>query len=362
MTVMIDGEMVLYGFVGESFWDDGFTAREVVDALAEHGRTKDLTVRINSGGGYVDAGIAIFNALSAHKGKVTVVVDAIAASSASIIFMAGADRIMRKGSMVMIHDPATVVWGTAEDMNKAVQMLEKHAENLAEIYADVTGEDVDDVRADMKAETWLTAEEAVERGFATAANDSKAKAAAAYDYSVYAHAPERLVALTSKKNWSHSEARPRALASATQPQPSKGVSRMTDKIEADETAAKIENATKSAAAQATADTKARIKAITTADAAKGREALATHFAYETDMTPEAAIAALSVAPTGQAPDPVNVVVDPGKVTADAYEANRLKATGLVQPAGGSQADRSVSAKSLNPASIYSKRRETQKGA
>ena len=140
MAILVDGEMILYGFVGESFWGDGFTSRDVLDALAEHGRDNPITVRINSGGGYVDDGVAIYNALSAHKGKVTVIVDALAASSASVIAMAGEERIMRKGAMLMIHDPSGVVWGTAEDMAKAVRMLEKHAENLAGIYADVTGE------------------------------------------------------------------------------------------------------------------------------------------------------------------------------------------------------------------------------
>ena len=135
MPVMVNGELVLYGFVGDNFWDMGFTAKEVLDALAEHGRTEDITVRINSGGGYVDDGIAIFNALKAHAGKVTVVVDSLAASSASIIAMAGDERIMRTGALMMIHDPQGGVWGTAADMEKFAKVVEKQAESLASIYA-----------------------------------------------------------------------------------------------------------------------------------------------------------------------------------------------------------------------------------
>jgi hypothetical protein len=76
MTILVDGELVLYGFVGEDFWDEGFTATQVIDALAMLGRDADITVRINSGGGYTDDGIAIYNALQAHRGEVAVVVEA----------------------------------------------------------------------------------------------------------------------------------------------------------------------------------------------------------------------------------------------------------------------------------------------
>lgn len=352
MAIMVDGEMILYGFVGENYWGDGFTSRDVIDALAEHGRDNDITVRINSGGGYVDDGVAIFNALSAHKGKVTVVVDALAASSASVIAMAGDERIMRKGSMLMIHDPSTVIWGTAEDMEKAVRMLEKHADNLAGIYADVTGEDVDDIRADMKAETWLSADDAVERGFATAANDKKAKAAAAHDYSVYAHAPERLVALSRSKDWSRE--RPAAKASAS----AKALNRqkelpMTDKTAADTNAAETDKAIAAAADKARADAKERIKAIMTAEDAKGRESLAEHFAYNTDMSAADAVAALKAAPKAEAnaqePDPA------------AYEQQRLAAAGLTQPGGGGTTA-AAPKKALNAATIYSDRRNALKGA
>lgn len=324
MSILVNGELVLYGFVGDNYWGEGFTGREVVDALAEIGRDTDVTVRINSGGGYVDDGVAIYNALAQHKGKVTVVVDALAASSASIIAMAGSERIMRKGSMLMIHDPSSVVWGTAEDMAKAIKMLEKHASNLAGIYAEVTGEDVEDIRADMKDELWLTADEAVERGFATASNDNKAKAAAAHDYRIYARAPDRLVALAGKKGWSHEQAKSRAMASATaEPRRQKETS-MTEKTTADDQSAASADA--ATAAKAVSDARERIKAILDSEEAKGREALARHLAFETDMTPEAATAVLKVSPKASAQEQV----DP----AAAYEQRRLAAAGLAAPGQG----------------------------
>lgn len=346
MNLLVNGELVLYGFVGDSFWDVGFTSRDVIDALAEVGRDTDITVRINSGGGYIDDGIAIFNALSAHKGKVTVIVDALAASSASIIAMAGEDRIMRKGAMLMIHDPANVVWGTASDMEKMAATLEKYAVNMVGIYADVSGEDPDDIRADMKEELWLGADEAVERGYATAVNDNKSKAAAAHDYRVYAHAPDRLVALSTKKNWSHTETRPKALASATaEPRPTKEKSMTTATTAADITAAETAKALASATDQAKADAKARIKAITGSEEAKGREALAHHFAFDTDLTPEACIAALAVAPKADAK---------ADDQSQSYEEQRIAAASLASPGAAKKAAKAT----IDYSAIYAARRKS----
>lgn len=347
MAVLVNGELVLYGFVGDNYWDQGFTSREVIDALAELGRDADINVRINSGGGYVDDGVAIFNALSQHKGKVTVIVDAMAASSASVIAMAGDERIMRKGAMMMIHDPASVVWGTADDMAKAITMLEKHAANLAGIYADVTGEDVEDIRADMKEELWLNADEAVERGFATSANDNKAKTAAAHDYSVYAKAPQRLVALSGKKNWSHDGASNRALASSTAPHPPTQENRSMPNANA-----AVAPDADAANAVATA-TKDRIKAIVNSEDAKGREALAQHFAFETDMTPEAAIAALKLAAPTMAS--TTAATQPEQT----YEQRRLGAAALAQldAAGGSMPGKPAA--NINASAIYASRRQQQ---
>lgn len=331
MSVLINGEIVLYGFVGETYWDSGFTSREVVDALAELGRDTDVTVRINSGGGYLDDGIAIYNALSVHKGKVTVIVDAMAASSASIIVMAGEDRIMRKGAMLMIHEPSSSIWGTADDMERFAKVVDKQAENMVGIYADVTGEDADVIRADMKAELWMTADEAVERGFATAVNSEKSKVTAAHDYRIYAHAPERLVALSSTKNWLHSEARPKALASATAAtrQREKEDRMGTEPTAAEKAAAEHATAIAEAGKAAVTAYQNRRKAVLAMDEAKGREALAEHL-VDSDMSEDAIKAALTLAPKAEA--------TPTPTTASVYEQRRLSAAALAAPstAGANQ--------------------------
>jgi ATP-dependent Clp protease, protease subunit len=349
MTVMSNGEMILYGMVGDSYWGEGFTAGEVVQALAEHGRDQDITVRINSGGGYVDDGVAIYNALAAHKGEVTVVVDAMAASSASLIAMAGDKRVMRKGAMLMIHDPSTAMWGTAEDMERARNYLEKQAESFASIYADASGDDVADVRAEMKAELWMTADEAVERGFATSVAETKSRAVAAFDYRAYAHAPEKLAVMSAKKGWGRDRNSP-AAASATASTRHPKETAMTDKTEADKTTANLDDAVKTAKAEATN----RIKAIMTCDEAKGREKLAEHFAYSTEMSADDAIAALKVASAATAEN------DNGG-GAEAYATARLAAAALA--GGGGKPAATASVVSIPKASaVFDMRRNALKGA
>ncbi|MBU2533320.1 MAG: Clp protease ClpP [Alphaproteobacteria bacterium] len=202
MPVLRDGELYLYGFVGDSFWDEGFTASEVQDALIMLGRDAHAVVHLNSGGGYVDQGVAIYNAFIAHRGKVTIKVEGLAASAASVIFMAGEERLMNTGAMLMIHDPSSIVFGTAADMAKKRDMLDKIANELASIYADRTGDNVEAIRDEMRDEIWLTGDEAIDRGFATGVADQDAEAVTAFDYRVYAHAPADLRALAQTNSWS----------------------------------------------------------------------------------------------------------------------------------------------------------------
>ncbi|WP_099864723.1 head maturation protease, ClpP-related [Pararhizobium haloflavum] len=330
MSVLIDGELVLYGFVGDDFWGEGFNALDVVEALATLGRSTDVTVRINSGGGYTDDGVAIFNALTAHKGKVTIIVDAIAASAASIIVMAGDERIMREGAMLMIHDPAMVTFGDAADHQKSKDQLDRTADLMAAIYADVTGEDVETIRRDMVEEIWLTGQEALDRGFVTEIAEACARATAAFDFRAYAHAPERLVALAKKKNWSLDTGDQCPAASAAPTRRAKEIS-MTDREKADD---KTAETLAKAKADAATEAKTRIKAIMACDEAKGREGLAEHFAYDTEMTAEAAVAALAKAPKAAAGDQPEGKAGPDE-TADpvAYEQQRLRAAGQAQPGG-----------------------------
>lgn len=194
-----DGALVLYGPVGFPAWfeeDEGFTASEVLAALTEF--DGDVTVRLNSGGGFAFDGVAIHNALAAHAGRIRIEIDAVAASAASVIAMAGDQIVMRAGALMMIHDASGLTIGTSEDHEKTIGVLSRLDHQMAGIYARRTGMDREEVAALMDAETWMTGTEALERGFATATEDADPAPAAAFAWQLYGHAPPRLRAETGR--------------------------------------------------------------------------------------------------------------------------------------------------------------------
>lgn len=202
-------ELQLYGSVGDNWWDEEyFTAAWVRTQLK--GMSGPLTVRLNSGGGIASEGQAIYTALKDYEGEVTVIVDGVAASAASLIAMAGDNIVMRLGSWMLIHDPAQLFGygrGTADDHRELAAFLDKIAVSYAAIYASRSGMDIKAAREVMRAETVYTGEEAVEAGFATSYEGEVAAAeAAAFDYRLYANAPaaareasERFGALEGKQ-------------------------------------------------------------------------------------------------------------------------------------------------------------------
>jgi len=198
---MAANEIHLYGTVGASWWDeDWFSAKTVREALSQI--SGDVIVRINSGGGIATEGQAIYTMLVDHPGKVTVIVDGVAASAASLIAMAGDEIVMRLGSWMLIHDPATP-WtegrGTEADHRKEAEILGVISNAYADIYAARSGLGREEARAVMTGETVLDGPAAVEMGFATSYDgDTQAAAAAAFDYRIYAHAPEELRRASTK--------------------------------------------------------------------------------------------------------------------------------------------------------------------
>lgn len=167
-------EIMIYDDIGPSLWADGVTDNKIKQELDSVAEGEDIVVRINSGGGDVFHGFAIYNMLKQHDSHVTVRVDGIAASAASTIAMAG-DRIeMSEASMLMIHDPWTLAIGDADEMLKTADRLEKVKESILTSYAR-TGIDRDEISEMMTTETWMTAEEAIEKGFADAIVETKAK-------------------------------------------------------------------------------------------------------------------------------------------------------------------------------------------
>ncbi|PZQ13746.1 MAG: peptidase S14 [Ancylobacter novellus] len=225
MTVRVSGsEITLSGTVGALWYDEGFTASEVIAALAQVGDENDVTIRLNSGGGIATEGSAIHAAIARHTGKTTIVVEGIAASAASLLAMAGDEIEMALGSTMMIHDPSGFTYGTAAEHEMSLRALNALATSFSNVYAAKSGRTAQQCRADMKAETWLTPDDAVTQGYATRAgskpaNDNDAEpAVAAFDYRIYAHAPKRLTALAEKNDWRMSVTRPPAASAAPTPE------------------------------------------------------------------------------------------------------------------------------------------------
>ncbi|WP_353472330.1 ATP-dependent Clp protease proteolytic subunit [Salipiger sp. H15] len=142
-----------------------FCPRMVREALQELGEGR-VTVRLNSDGGHVWGGEQVRAILAGHPGGTDIVVEGLAASSASLIFMAGTSRRMSSGSQLMIHDPSGYAWGTEKELRKAADDLDRAANLYASVYASASGKSPEEVREIMKAETWYSPEEAVAEGFA----------------------------------------------------------------------------------------------------------------------------------------------------------------------------------------------------
>lgn len=261
MDILKDGEIVLSGTVGAGLFEDGFTHIDVVEALATIGRNNDVTVHINSGGGIATEGVAIFNALDSHKGKVTVIIESVAASAASVIAMAGQEVIMRSGATMMVHDPAAFTMGDAAEHTKSLEMLETLASSMADVYAEKTGRSAKETREEMKAETWMTAKEAVAKGYADKVDKVRSKEPTAFDYRLYQRAPDRMVALAESRGWKH----PGAKADDSAATPSTKETDMTDAEKA--AAEKLAVAEKAAADAKAALEKATAESKTAAEAA-----------------------------------------------------------------------------------------------
>ncbi|MBS7810529.1 ClpP-like prohead protease/major capsid protein fusion protein [Roseococcus pinisoli] len=153
------------GIYGEIGWE--VTARDVRDALKPLAG-RDLLVRVNSPGGSAFDGFAIYNMLARHEGRKTVQIEALAASAASYIAMAGDVIEMPAASFLMIHNSGVLAMGDRNTLAETIAILERLDAAMRDIYAARTGLAADAIAAMMDAETWMTAEEAVEHGFATA--------------------------------------------------------------------------------------------------------------------------------------------------------------------------------------------------
>jgi ATP-dependent Clp endopeptidase proteolytic subunit ClpP len=165
-------EILVYDQIGGYY---GVEAKPVVSAIRGF-KGKDISVRLNSPGGDVFAGLAIYNALADFEGQVNIFVDGMAASIASVIAMASTDKpVLGKGARLMIHNAWTFVAGDHNDMREMASVLESVSNDLAQIYSDFSGKDIEEVKAKMDAETYFSATEAEEFGLGVQAKEPEQK-------------------------------------------------------------------------------------------------------------------------------------------------------------------------------------------
>ena len=163
-----DNTIGIYDPIGYDYWDDsGVTAKRISAALRSLDGA-DVVVNINSPGGDVFEGLAIYNLLREYKGHVTVRVLGVAASAASFIAMAADEIQIARAGFFMIHNAWTGLWGNRNDLRETADFLEQIDDTIADIYHVKSGLSMDELKADMDKERWINGRDAIDSGFADA--------------------------------------------------------------------------------------------------------------------------------------------------------------------------------------------------
>lgn len=197
----------VYGGIGDEFDEGGVTAVSFVRALRD-ADGENVTIHINSSGGSVFDANTMAEALRGYKGHTTASIEGLAASAASYFALTADDVVINPSALMMIHNPWDFAVGDAEDMRKKADMLDKARSTISAQYARKTGRTVDEIEGLMDAETWFTAQEAVEFGLVDRMSDSEPIAACVRceDMKRFRNAPEGLLASDEKaKNPSDEE-------------------------------------------------------------------------------------------------------------------------------------------------------------
>lgn len=200
-------ELYFYGDIISDSWfkwcDEDKCPQDVADILRDIDETKDLHVYINSGGGSVYAGIAIYNQLKRKKCNKIVHVDGLAASIASVIMLSGDRVIIPTGAQTMIHDPLQSLWGgyNSKELRKLADDLDKTKETILNIYGAnlKDGIDIEEIRTLMDNETWLTGEEAAEYFNIEVEEGGQQVACASSYYEKYRNKPNSLIIKNDNK-------------------------------------------------------------------------------------------------------------------------------------------------------------------
>lgn len=186
-------EILVYDVIGWPYNDAGDLVR-YVNSLGD----KDILVRLNTPGGDVFDGMAIFNSLANHKGKVTIRIEALAASMGSVLAMAGKEIQAYGNTMMMIHDPWTYMAGNQYELREMADLLEKISGNMLDVYAGRSKVGKREMKEIMKAETWYTVKEAKEKGFIDTILETGKAAKAQFDLTMYTNAPDGICGIEGR--------------------------------------------------------------------------------------------------------------------------------------------------------------------
>lgn len=180
-------QILIYDQIGGFF--SGISAKDIAEKIAGFDDGADINVRINSPGGNVFDGVAIYNSLAKHPGKVIIDIDAQALSIASIIAMSGDEIRIAENAWMMVHQPWAVAVGSSEDLRREADLMDKIKGQLVNIYAARTKQTRNSIEDMVDQETWLTADEALSFGFVDSITENKSIAALA-DLSRFNKVPE----------------------------------------------------------------------------------------------------------------------------------------------------------------------------
>ncbi len=188
------GEIYLYGTIGSDWFGDGVTAKQLADDLKTLGAVSQIDIRINSEGGSVFDGKAMYSLLQSHAARKVVYIDGLAASAASFIAMVGDEINISEGAFVMIHRVRGGKWGTSEDLRNYADLIDQVNQTTVATYIARTGQSQAKIESWMKAETWFEAADAVKYGFADKLVESLRVAACITDFGLsnYTRVPGRL--------------------------------------------------------------------------------------------------------------------------------------------------------------------------
>ena len=198
--------ITMYGVIGEDWWGEGVTVKRIDSALRAIG-DKPVTVYINSPGGDMFEGIAIYNRLREHSQPVTTKVLGLAASAASVIAMAGTQREVAKSAFLMIHNCWTWLAANRHGLREAADQMEEFDKAMIGLYADTSGQSEDVIEHMLDAETYLSGSSALEKGFATGLIAADEVKEAPDDSLTQAHASRKLDAALAKSGMPRSERR-----------------------------------------------------------------------------------------------------------------------------------------------------------